>query len=119
MLGIGEPAPTFETEFWRIARAVGCPGGGAEKVCAKVEADARALWAVRVLDRKQDQLIAEHGANSPRAEWPQVIAASSGRFTVVWWGSQFSIPYLDTRDAARIVAAEALVAADPTLVEGL
>lgn len=82
------------------------------------EADARALWAVRVLDRKHARLRAERG--SIYTDGPHVVALSSGRFVVIFWGSaQYKLDSRATEDAARIEAAEALVAEDPTLGIGM
>ncbi len=71
---------------------------------------ARALWAVRVLDRW-----AERDKGKPGAEYPQPYEAENGWFFLLrgrrLWGA--------TLDVARIAAAEALVAEDPTLGEGL
>ena len=92
-----EPSPSFESEFWRIARAVGCGGGGAERVCAKVEADARALWAVRVLDAWYWRV---EGWEGPT---PAPEHCASGWFVYLHeshWGSD--------PDAARLAAAEAV-----------
>jgi hypothetical protein len=79
---------------------------------AKLQADARALWAVRVLDR-----------------WTRYEGAQTGRWYVVQCcvvvlhavsrvnPATGSERYFDgpTPDAARIAAAEALVAEDPSL----
>ncbi len=79
-------------------------GVSGERRRAKLEADARALWAVRVLDNEARQRGIDEGPYRPHwvgDEWEIVIAEKLVRFA--------------DPDAARIAAATAFVAADPGL----
>jgi hypothetical protein len=75
-------------------------------VVTKLEADARAIWAVRVLDARglRWQCVDYHG--------PYAVDPSKRYRCEV--GTQAAYE-AETPDAARIAAAEALVAADPSL----
>jgi hypothetical protein len=87
---------------------------------AKLEADARALWAVRVLDA----LLARNSRATNCAHCTLTNNPVSGLWSLVvvrypnlaQRGMRYSGP---TADAARIAAAEALVVEDPSLGEGL
>ncbi len=74
---------------------------------AEIEADARALWAVRVLDAYTVKMPA--GYSPPVAMPAELLGQGWVVFVEAdpWFG--------DTPDAARIAAATALVAADPSL----
>jgi hypothetical protein len=76
----------------------------------------RALWAVRVLDRwaeKTGETASHDTCRKPIGTW----------WCTVWQGYEGDDDAqhykADSADAARIAAAEALVAEDPTLGEGL
>jgi hypothetical protein len=77
---------------------------------AKLEADARALWAVRVLDAWQVRYPDNHAFATYIAAHGDWRCGSH---------SYYQSGNGKTPDAARIAAAEALVAEDPTLGEGL
>ncbi len=80
----------------------------AEKL--KVQADARALWAVRVLDNEARQRGIDEGPYRPH--W------TGDGWEIVAWSGELCDRILErhaTPDAARIAAATALVAADPSL----
>jgi hypothetical protein len=81
------------------------------EVMGKLEADARALWAVRVLDRWAER-------NAERALSPEQADPVTSDVWAVFESGEI-IATGATPDAARIAAAEALVAEDPTLGEGL
>ena len=73
--------------------------------CGSTEADARARWAVRVLDAWAEEHICSY-----------IVAPTIGIQCA--WNVYLSPEYVyrsDTPDAARIAAATALVAADPSL----
>ncbi len=86
-----------------------------ERAATRLEADARALWAVRVLDR--------WAKGSKALEWRVTDCSEQVCCTLqrtVNGGQVADTDYYGpTPDAARIAAAEALVAEDPTLGEGL
>jgi hypothetical protein len=77
----------------------------------KLEADARALWAVRVLDA---------WASKPGLCWK--LECSHGSYRVTHWSAYDSEHGLlgggPTPDSARIAAAKALMAEDPSLGHG-
>ncbi len=79
-----------------------------EKAQAQREADDRALWAVRVLDRWSDKHLTSD-AYSTRKRPGERHGCMSRSHAKKYWG--------DSYDAARIAAAEAMVAQDPTLEE--
>lgn len=82
-----------------------------------VEADARALWAVRVLDRWRKQGIGKRRWTMTEAyDYDGIISAHCCH---VAWGDGDKDYAGDSEDAARIAAAKALVAEDTSLGEGL
>ena len=88
---------------------------------AKLEADARALWAVRVLDRWAAE---SRGYHRVRGNWNASLYAvrgegSCGCQLMSEEGHEGRTFLGSDQDAARIAAAEALVAEDPSLGEGL
>jgi hypothetical protein len=82
---------------------------------AKLEADARALWAVRVLDRWAERSRFKRYTCS-RADTAPYLCQ---RFWMVGDEKRVAQHFAPTPDAARIAAAEALVAEDPSLGDGL
>ncbi len=79
-------------------------------------ADARALWAVRVFDALGRRLVKVNGPYTGGVS-PCLIQLGGG-FSAHWLGCG-NQPVRESEDAARIAAAEARVAEDPTLGEGL
>ena len=78
----------------------------------RLEADTRAIWAVRVLDAYAETAPKEwQYPHEPLRNSPSPCRLSS-TYCVTWLGGA---AYGNTRDAARIAAATALVAADPSL----
>jgi hypothetical protein len=107
---------------------------------ARFEADARALWAVRVLDAWAERRASRADAGYPEHwscfPWGDLQTACGERrvrdcvcgdceslriqtFRVTLSGDGGQIFDGPTPDAARIAAADALVAEDPSLGEGL
>lgn len=92
---------------------------GAFKELAKLEADARALWAVRVLDAwacKHEHV--KVGRNI--AMWEMVRLTGPTEWAVRLYEGKWVYHHKGpTPDAARIAAADALLAEDQSLGEGL
>lgn len=82
----------------------------ANEAKSQIESDARALWAVRVLDRWADL--------EETRSW-EVYRMRNGWEIELRADQASSFHQEATPDAARIAAAEALVAEDPSLAEGL
>lgn len=79
----------------------------------KKQADARALWAVRVLDRAE---VKPYGC---RYSWAWADGGAVVSLLVTYPSGRGRAFEGAARMAARIAAAEALVAEDPSLGEGL
>lgn len=80
----------------------------------RLEADARAIWAVRVLDRGARAHNRRPTAPLPCLRDVDGLFRHTGEFLIEGAAGRFG-----SEDAARIAAAEALVAEDPSLGEGL
>ncbi len=89
--------------------------GDGPETYAAIRAALRALWAVRVLDR---WALSSKRRNVPA---PSRYKGAPSSVTAEWFCAPTpgTCGFGPTPDAARIAAAEALVADDPTLGEGL
>lgn len=86
----------------------------------KKQADARALWAVRVLDARLAGMPDGCGWEVSKCSVGYYVEFTDGTRAALDgpWDRTLEVDCM-TPDAARIAAAEALVAEDPSLGEGL
>ena len=105
-------------EALEIIGAQPCVDDAVHAAYDRLAVDARALWAVRVLDAWSDRNPGELSPTTgkrplrPDVEESGAVHRVAGEYCV-WIGS--ATYWGPTPDAARIAAAEALIAADPSL----